>query len=107
MALFDDLYNDRSQTEKEGLKPSEAQKIVSRKDRLESWLRTCLKGAVEANAQSLGRLDEELLSLRARLINGDESVIRKIMEVRFQKQETEKQTPFLKDEYELIFGEKP
>lgn len=107
MSLFEVLYNDRSQNEKEALKPSEVNKIVTRKERLKSWIKTCLKGAIQANAQSAGRLEEELISLRAKLINGDEGVIRAIMEKRFLIEETKKQTPFLEDEYEVIFGEKP
>jgi len=105
MAYFDDLYNDRSARELEELKPSEKFKIGGRKDRIKSWLKTCLRGAVEANAQSLGRLEEELVSLRARLANGDDSVIRQIMQNRFLAEETAKQTPFLKEEYEKAFGE--
>lgn len=105
MAYFEELYNDRSVTELEALRPSEKGKIASRKDRLKSWLKTCLKGAIEANAQSLGRLDEQLLTLRARLANGDDSVLRQIMETRFLIEETAKQTPFLKEEYAKAFDE--
>ena len=105
MAYFDDLYNDRSIADLERLKPSEKAQIASRKERLRGWLKTCLKGAIDANAQSLGRLEEELVGLRSRLVNGDESVILKIMENRFLIEETAKQTPFLREEYEKAFGE--
>ncbi len=105
MAYFEELYNDRSARELEELRPSEKGKIVTRKERLSRWIKTCLKGAIEANEQSLGRLEEELVGLRARLANGDDSVIRQIMQNRFMSEETAKQGPFLKAEYKEAFGE--
>lgn len=105
MSMFDDLYNDKSENEVKALKPTEILKLDFRKNRVKKWIKTCLKGAVEANNQSLGKLDEELITFRSRLVNGDESMIKRIMENRYVRLEAEKQTPFIFELYKDLFGE--
>ena len=106
MSFFETAYNDRSKKELDSLKPSEVGAIARRKERLDKWLKAIFVGAIAINQQACDKLEEELLSLRTRLVNGDESVLRRIMEVRFMIIETQKQGPFLNDEYQIIFGEK-
>ena len=105
MRFYDKFYNDKSEDEFYKMRPSEKYAGQSRKSRLESWIKKCLEVAIEANKQNIGEQEDTLLKLRVRLANGEDSVLRKIIETRHVIDEAKKQLPMLEEELNIMFEE--
>jgi hypothetical protein len=105
MRFFDSVYSDLSQEEKDRLKPSELFAISQRKDRLEAWLKTAFDGEYEMSRQYILRLEEDIVSWRVKLVNGDQGAMKRLFQLTLQLEEARKNKPFFDSEYLAIFGE--